>query len=119
MLASGWIHPHLLGSTTASFVSPTLAVGSMMAAMMRKPVRSQAASDAVGVARRAGHGLSMSQRDVAASRQCLDIPTETLSLNQDFVVINKVSDPPLFATLSAWYNRKVHVSVVDCCVSRN
>lgn len=93
MLASGgWIHQHLLGSATASFISPN--VGSMMA-MMRKPVRSQAASDALGAARRAGaHGLAMSQRDLAASRQCLDIPTETLSLNQDFVVINKVSNSP-------------------------
>eukprot|EP00903_Cladosiphon_okamuranus_P021476 g19743.t1 len=63
-----------------------------MMAMMRRPVRSQAASDALGAARRAGHGLAMSQRDLAASRQCLDIPTETLSLSQDFVVINKPAD---------------------------
>lgn len=91
MLPSGWIHQHVGCSATASFVSPT--VSSMMA-MMRKPVRSQAASDALGAARRAGHGLAMSQRDLAASRQCLDIPTETLSLNQDFVVINKVGDIP-------------------------
>lgn len=99
MLASGWIHQQLVGSATASFISPT--VGSMMAAMMRKPVRSQAASDALGAARRAGHGLAMSQRDLAASRQCFDIPTETLSLNQDFVVINKVSKTSLAALWSS------------------
>lgn len=103
MLAGGWVHQHVLGSSssTASFISPT--VGSMMA-MMRKPVRSQAASDAVGAARRAGHGLCMSHRDLAASRQCPDIPTETLSLSEDFVVINKVSPSLLFAKL-AWCDR--------------
>lgn len=74
----------------AFFVPPTR--GSMMALMRRPPVRCQALADSILASR----GLAtMTQRGIAATRQCGDIPTETLFLDDDFVVINKVSS-------SAW-----------------
>lgn len=77
---------HVCGNNAnaVAFVSP----GFMMASLMRRsPIRCQALADTVMAQR----GLSMTSRELAASRQCGDIPTETLSLDDDFVVINKVS----------------------------
>ncbi|CAM9194541.1 unnamed protein product [Ectocarpus sp. 12 AP-2014] len=78
---------HFCGNNAnaVALVSP----GSMMASLMRRsPIRCQALADTVMAQR----GLSMTSRELAASRQCGDIPTETLSLDDDFVVINKPAD---------------------------
>lgn len=101
MLTTGlsWAHQHhqqllLCGSTTAAAAATTTGTCCsnlfMMAMMRRPPVRCQALADSMLASARAGKGLAMTQRDLGASRQCGDIPTETLSLDSDFVVINKV-----------------------------
>lgn len=100
MLTTGWswAHQHhqqqllLCGGTTTAAAATTTGCSNflMMAMMRRPPVRCQALADSMLASARAGKGLAMSQRDLGASRQCGDIPTETLSLDPDFVVINKV-----------------------------
>lgn len=102
MLNIGWGYQQQLlcggtatsgGACSTSFISSsfTPSVNSMMAMMRRPPVRCQALADSMLASARAGMGLAMTQRDLGASRQCGDIPTETLSLDDDYVVINKVS----------------------------
>lgn len=93
MLTGGWAAP------PPCSCSISYALGSMMSMLTNpvRPIRTQAAANA----RRMGQ-LAMTQRDVAASRQCGDIPTETLSLSKDFVVINKVSaEVPSYELLSS------------------
>lgn len=68
-----------------------------MSMMRRPPVRCQAVADSLlassrAAASAAGISAAASARDYVrrSSIGCGDIPTESLLLNQDYVVINKV-----------------------------
>ncbi|CAM9695901.1 unnamed protein product [Pylaiella littoralis] len=91
MLTTGWAYQQqvLCGGTTTWLISSS---NFMMAMMRRPPVRCQALADSMLSSTGARKGLAITQRCLGASRQCGDIPTETLSLDDDFVIINKPAD---------------------------
>lgn len=73
---------------STSSVFPPGANLCMMSMVRRPPVRCQAVADAMIASSRAG--LASTDRSLLASLGCADIPMECLSLDGDYVVINKV-----------------------------